>query len=131
MDTAKKLTIMVVEDDHLLLEAIKKKLLSKNFDVIDFRDALSALNFLKQGETLPDVIWLDYYLGEISGLDFMKEINGNSHWTKIPVIVVSNSASPQKVDSMMNLGAKMYLLKAENKLDDIVENIYELTVKKG
>ena len=44
---------------------------------------------------------------------------------KIPVLVVSNSASPDKVHRMLALGAKKYMLKAESRLDDLVKIVDE------
>ena len=44
----------------------------------------------------------------------------NPKWQDIPVVVVSNSASPDKVNNMMALGARKYLLKAEYRLDEII-----------
>ena len=41
----------------------------------------------------------------------MKKMRENKKWADIPVVVVSNSASPEKVHTMLALGAKKYLLK--------------------
>jgi len=116
----KQFTVMVVEDEVLLLEAITKKLQLGNFSVKGFASGREALEELKKGADLPDLIWLDYYLGDINGKEFlemMKPILGDK-W--IPVMVVSNSASPQKVAEVMDLGVSKYLLKAEHRLEDLI-----------
>lgn len=119
----RKKIVMVVEDEALLLEAIHKKLLSAGFEVISCTKAKKALDWLSTSKTRPDVIWLDYYLGDMNGLEFMNELKKNTNWSFIPVVVVSNSASEQKKNSMLALGAKEYILKAEHKLDDIISTI--------
>jgi DNA-binding NarL/FixJ family response regulator len=53
----------------------------------------------------------------------MQEIKNNPKWADIPVLVVSNSASPEKVHNMLGLGAKKYILKAEYRLDEIIAMI--------
>ena len=113
--------IMVVEDEELLLRAITQKLKLSGFGVISSESVKQALDYLATLPELPDAVWLDYYLKDSNGLEFMKKLRENVAWANIPVIVVSNSASPDKVSTMLALGAKKYLLKAEYKLTDLIE----------
>lgn len=116
-------TIMVVEDEILLLQAITKKLKLSNMDVLSCSSGQQAVDYLNNIDELPDAIWLDYYLKDMNGLAFMQEIKNNPKWENIPVLVVSNSASPEKVHNMLGLGAKKYILKAEYRLDEIISMI--------
>jgi two-component system chemotaxis response regulator CheY len=116
-------TIMVVEDETLLLQAITKKLKFSQMDVLSCASGQQAVDYLNNLDELPDAIWLDYYLKDMNGLAFMQELKGNPKWMGIPVIVVSNSASPEKVHNMLALGARKYLLKAEYRLDEIIAMI--------
>jgi CheY-like chemotaxis protein len=113
-------TIMVVEDEVLLLQAITKKLKLSGLDVLSCSSGQQAIDYLGSIEELPDAVWLDYYLKDMNGLAFMQKLKENEKWTNIPVLVVSNSASPDKVTNMMALGAKKYILKAEYRLDEII-----------
>ena len=113
-------TIMVVEDENLLLQAITKKLKLSGMDVLSCSSGQQAVDYLNSLDELPDAVWLDYYLKDMNGLAFMQELKQNPAWTNIPVIVVSNSASPDKVSTMLALGAKKYILKAEHRLDEII-----------
>lgn len=116
-------TIMVVEDEVLLLQAITKKLKLSDMDVLSCSSGQQAVDYLNSIDELPDAIWLDYYLKDMNGLAFMQEIKNNPKWADIPVLVVSNSASPEKVHNMLGLGAKKYILKAEYRLDEIIAMI--------
>lgn len=117
--------VMVVEDEALLLQAITKKLKLSGMDVVSCASGEQAVDYLKNLEELPDLIWLDYYLQDMNGLAFMQTIKNNPTWAKIAVLVVSNSASPEKVETMLGLGAKKYILKAEHRLDEITDMIRE------
>src|SRR5689334_10212149 len=97
-------TIMVVEDEALLLQAITKKLEVTGLKVLSCASGQEAVNYLNELDELPDAVWLDYYLKDMNGLAFMQELKMNPAWSGIPVIVVSNSASPEKVDNMLALG---------------------------
>lgn len=116
-------TIMVVEDETLLLQAITKKLKNSGLDVVSCASGQQAVDYLENLDELPDAIWLDYYLKDMNGLAFMLELKQNPKWENLPVLVVSNSASPDKVHHMLALGAKKYILKADYRLDEIIEMI--------
>jgi len=119
-------TIMVVEDEELLLQAITTKLKVSNIDVISCAGGQQAIDYLASMTELPDAVWLDYYLKDMNGLAFMQAIKANPKWAGMPVVVVSNSASPEKVNNMLALGVKKYVLKAEYRLDEIITMIKEL-----
>lgn len=121
--------IMVVEDEGLLLQAVGKKLQREGFEVLLCARANQAVDYLKSMDDLPDLIWLDYYLTDTTGLEFMDIINQNEQWKKIPVIVVSNSASDQKVEALLKKGVKRHILKADYRLDEIVEIIKSYLIK--
>ncbi len=116
-----KRSILVVEDEVLLLEAIAKKLRVNNYEVVTTTNEVQILDYLGSLDTLPDVIWLDYYLGEVNNSELLSKIKKNSRWKNIPLVVVSNSSDKKVVQNMMALGVNKYMLKAENKLQDIIK----------
>ena len=122
-------TIMVVEDETLLLQAVSKKLKLSGLGVISCASGQQAIDYLQNLDRLPDAVWLDYYLKDMNGLAFMQQLKQNPKWSEIPVMVVSNSASPDKVHNMLGLGARKYILKAEYRLDEIVELILNFVKK--
>ena len=130
MDNQKH-TVMVVEDEELLLQAITKKLKFVGIDVVSCLSGKQAIDYLNNLPTLPDAIWLDYYLKDMNGLEFMQTIKKNPNWQKIPVLVVSNSASTDKVNHMLALGVSKYLLKAEYRLDQIIDIVKQLMKEGG
>ena len=116
-------TILVVEDEILLLEAITKKLKLNDINALACSTGKQAFDYLSTLPELPDVIWLDYYLKDTNGLLFMQELKKNPIWADIPIVIVSNSASPEKVQTLLALGAKDYILKAEHRLEEVVATV--------
>ena len=114
-------TVLVVEDEVVLLQAIVKKLELAGVAVATAITGREAVSYLQKAAEMPAVIWLDYYLPDMDGQAFVRAMSRNPVWAKIPVVVVSNSASPEKVREMKEAGAKFYLLKAEHRLEEIVE----------
>lgn len=112
--------VFIVEDEKILLDAIAKKLSLQGIDSIGFTSGQEALEYARNSEEAPDLIWLDYYLKDLSGLEFLTQLKKYEKWNGLPVVVVSNSASPEKVTNMLTLGARKYILKAQYRLEDIV-----------
>jgi len=120
----RKRKIMVIEDEKTLLEVIGKKINStEDLQAFLYDNGTDALADLKNHRILPDLIWLDYYLTDMEGLQFVQEINKDQALTNIPIFVISNSISHNKVHYMLALGVDNYLLKAEHQLSDIIYNI--------
>ena len=116
--TSKNNIVLVVEDEMVLLEAIGMKLKEEGLESKLCSSGKDALTFLEKNH--PGLIWLDYHLTDMDGLEFMNQLKKMKGEINIPVIVVSNSASEEKIHTMMLLGAKEYILKAESKLKDII-----------
>lgn len=116
---------MVVEDEKPLLKAIKSKLEFNGFEVVTARDSEQAIGYLEDLGVV-NVIWLDHYLlGKDDGLSFLSKVKEHKEWQKIPVFVVSNTASEDKVKSYINFGVEKYYVKAEHRLDNIIKEIKE------
>ena len=139
-----KKTILVIEDERPLLEAIDAKLQKSGFTVIAARSVEQAFNPTLDKKEAPititsieqaltyleglervDAIWLDHHLlGKEDGLDFVKKFKANGgKWKKIPVFVVSNAASPKTVKSYISSGATKYYIKSDHRLDEIIKDI--------
>ncbi len=115
--------ILVVEDELPLQNAIKLKLKKSHFDVVTARTIKQAENHLKDVEKI-DIIWLDHYLlGQENGLDFVAKLKNNKKWKKIPIFVVSNTVSPDKIQTYLALGVDKYYTKSDYRLDQIISDM--------
>lgn len=117
-------TILVVEDEMPLVRAIRAKLEQAGFEVVTARTVKQAISSLMDIDHI-DVVWLDHYLlGKEDGLDFIVKIKDKSMKHKdVPVFVISNTASAEKIKSYLRLGAVKYYVKAEKRLDGIIADI--------
>jgi len=117
-------TVLVIEDERPLIRIIEAKLEKAGFDVITARTVDQGLSYIEEVGNI-DVVWLDHYLpGEKTGLDFVAKLRSpGSKWIKIPIFIVSNTASDSNVRSYLRLGVSKYCVKAEHRLDEIVSDI--------
>ena len=95
------ITCWLIDDNEIDL-LITRKLLQNwdpSFSVEEFTDARVALKKLKQNETAPQLIFLDLFMPEFSGWDFLDEyrdiptINSN-----ILLYVLSSSIDDADID---------------------------------
>jgi DNA-binding response OmpR family regulator len=119
-----KKTILVIEDERPLVAAIEIKLEKNGFSVITARTIEQGMDYLEDVLEI-DAIWLDHYLlGGKTGLDLVAKLKSeDSKWKKIPIFVVSNTASSNNVQSYMRLGVSKYCVKAEHRLYEIIGEI--------
>jgi CheY-like chemotaxis protein len=80
-------TVMVVEDDHDIRDALSIALTDAGYRVVDAQNGRVALDQLTAVE--PSVILLDLMMPVLNGLEFLVEFRKNPRWAKIPVIVAS------------------------------------------
>jgi len=119
-----KKKILYIEDDPILQKTLGRKLKVEGFKVISALDGKEGL-ILVQKER-PDLILLDLILPQMGGVEFLKELRKNEETKDIPVVVLTNvSEEIEKIQQILELGIKGYLVKSEYSLEEIVEKIKE------
>jgi CheY-like chemotaxis protein len=114
----KQKTILVVEDEPALQEAVRLKLTKKGINVLTANSGEAALEVLKQHR--PDMVWLDMLLPGINGLEVLRAIRENPSLRDLPVIIASVSAGPEKIKEAFSFSVIDYLVKSEYSIDDLV-----------
>ncbi|HNV12898.1 MAG TPA: response regulator [bacterium] len=115
--------ILLVEDEKCLAEAVKIKLEINGFQVLPADSVDRAKDLINKNSV--DFVWLDHYLlGEENGLDFVANIKSQDSTNKnIPIFVVSNTASNDKIQSYIKFGINKYYVKAEHSLEQIIGDL--------
>ena len=101
---------IVIAEDHAILRAGLRMLLSSNpdFDVVgEARDGLEAMHSVESLK--PDLILLDLSMPNMDGMEAIPEIKDRNPSTKILVLTVHNSE--EWVLRAMHNGADGYILK--------------------
>jgi CheY-like chemotaxis protein len=117
-------TVMVIEDEPALNEAITLKLRKEGIIVIPLGSAEEALVMLEQ--TKPDLIWLDVLLPGMNGLSFLQKVRSSSEWHDLRVVVVSVSAGDEKIKQAFGLNVLDYIVKSQYPIDEIIRKIKHL-----
>lgn len=121
--------ILVVEDEKPLLDAIRIKLEKGGFSVVTARTVEQAWGLLEDLNSIA-VVWLDHYLlGKENGLDLVVKIKHDDRFKGIPIFVVSNTATQDKVKCYIALGVNNYYTKSNYRLDQIIKDINDYLAK--
>ena len=130
MEDKKHRTILVLEDERQLSRAVHEAFTERGFEPIIVSTVEDGIRQLENLHHV-DVIWLDHYLlGTGNGLDFVVQLKNHAEWQKIPIFVVSNTASSGNIRSYIQLGVNNYYTKADYDINQIINDI-EYTLNKG
>ena len=101
-------TVLVVEDDATLREAICDALAFAEFNTLPTVNGIEALSVL-HGQSSIDLVLTDVEMPEMGGQQLLSEIKRN--WPEIPVVLMTAFAEvTQAVEAIQN-GAADYLVK--------------------
>lgn len=99
-------SVLVIDDDALLLRALQINLSAREYRVSTASDGSSGLAAMARER--PDVVIVDLGLPDIDGTDVIRGIRG---WSSAPIIVLSaRGQENQKVDAL-DAGADDYVTK--------------------
>lgn len=99
---------------------LSAKVQSLDYAVIEAKDGVEALRKFK--EELPDLVLLDIVMPLKSGFEVLEEIKIKQK-SKVPVIILSNLAESQDIETGKNLGAADYFTKSNLTLKEIMVKI--------
>ena len=117
-----KHTILIVDDDALILNTLKDRFNNWQFDVYTAKTASEAKELLAKFE--PEVIILDVLLTEADGstgvLDFLKT---RPELARATDIALTNLEKPELKQMLMEQGVKEYLIKGSLNLDELYQKV--------
>lgn len=115
-------TILIVEDDPVLVKMYQKKFEKDGFKVETAVDGQEALD--KVGSITPAIILLDVMLPKVDGFEVLKQIKTKPETKDIPVVLSTNLGGGETDRKKgMDLGAADYLVKSDFTPAQIVEKI--------
>ena len=120
---AKPVTIIMIEDDEGHARLIEKNIrrAGVNNEIVAFADGSSALDYLLgpdgSGEASARrqlLILLDLNLPDMTGIEVLARIKGNSHLKRTPVVVLTTTDDSGEIQRCYDLGANVYITKPVN-----------------
>ena len=113
--------ILIIEDEEILADLLEKKLTQVGYEVSVANDGVEGLDKVK--ESIPDLILLDIVMPRMGGFDVMRELQKNQDFSKIPIVIISNSGQPVELDLAQKLGAKDWLIKTDFDPQEVLDKV--------
>tara|TARA_B110000196_G_scaffold280408_1_gene260567 strand:- start:2720 stop:5782 length:3063 start_codon:yes stop_codon:yes gene_type:complete len=113
--------VLIIDDDIMLHDIVKRKLSSEEFNIISAMDGVSGIKAARA--TKPDIILLDVLMPGKDGWAVIAELKADEILSKIPVIVISTLDDDFSAKA---LGADSYMKKPIEKavLLDNIQRIF-------
>ena len=107
-----KKTILIAEDNVMLLELMKARIESLGYNVIVAENGKEGA--FKAMSEKPDLMLIDIMMPELDGLEMIKIVRANSDLKKVPIIVVSALGRNEDIEKAIKVGADDYVIKPYN-----------------
>ncbi len=110
-----KLTVLVIDDDPVILELLRVNFEIEGFDVICAKDGDEGL--LRAQNDHPDVVISDIMMPRRDGLQLLADLKEGPATQDLPVILLSAKAQKTEVQQGLELGADDYITKPFDPLE--------------
>jgi len=106
----KQARIMIVDDEPLNVMTFRQHLKQEGYtEFLTTSDATEALGMIRKDA--PDVVLLDIYMPEVSGMDILRVVGLDPALQHIPVLVLTAATDPKIRKQALDLGASDFLSK--------------------
>ena len=104
--------ILLIDDDDGHRRLLKKIFLERGeYEVIEAKDGLDALNILLRDKLRPDLMLVDLIMPYIDGLEFIRIIKSKPELSNLPIVICSSVENAETVREIARHGIKDFLTK--------------------
>ena len=121
--------IFIVDDDSFLLDMYALKFSQGGYEVTTALGALPALEKLRAGEYIPDIILLDIVMPVVDGFEFLEKMTTEKLAPKAMHVVLSNRGQEADIKRAKDLGAIGYIVKASTTPSEVITQVNDIVSK--
>ncbi|USN53143.1 MAG: response regulator [Candidatus Nomurabacteria bacterium] len=116
-------TILVIEDDPSIRQALCQKLSKEKYTCLEAPDGMAGLNvaFSKH----PDLILLDIVMPKMDGMTMLEKLREDDWGKNVKVMILTNLDYAGEKDKAIAGGVSQFIVKSEWTLEDIIKKIKE------
>ena len=118
------MNILIVDDIMVIRKMVARAAKALDADTFEAGDGEEALQILKETNGKIDLIFLDWNMPKMSGLDFLIHIKKHKDYKDIPVVMTTTVNERENIIKAIQAGASQYLVKPFTQ-EDIIKKILE------
>jgi DNA-binding response OmpR family regulator len=120
---ARPVVIVMVEDDEGHARLIERNIrrAGVNNEIMAFSNGTDALKYLlgedgsgSNNSSRSLLVLLDLNLPDMTGVDILAKVKGNTHLKRSPVIILTTTDDQREIQRCYDLGANVYITKPVN-----------------
>ena len=116
-------SILIVEDDQITSEMLKKNLEKNNYKVKTAKNGKQGLEIVKNSK--PGLILLDLMMPEMDGFEFAEHLRENKDWIDIPVVVITAKDLSKEDHSRLKGNVEAIMQKGSYTKDELLSEVSE------
>src|SRR5438105_67097 len=115
-------TILVVDDEEFIRQALSEKLKKAGFNAIEAKDGQECIDLALKDH--PDLILLDIIMGKMDGMTAMRTLRQDSWGASVPIILLTQmEPDDQMLQEIVESKPTYYLVKSKFSLDEVVDKV--------
>ena len=114
-------SILIVEDDEVTREMLKKSLEMNKFKVIEAKNGRVGLERVTKAK--PALILLDLMMPEMDGFEFAEKLRENKEWLDIPVVVITAKDLTSEDHSRLKGNVEAIMQKGSYSRDELLSEV--------
>ena len=100
---------LVVEDSRVMRTVARRIFEDLKFDIGEAEEGMAALRAVR--DKMPDVIFLDWNLPSMPGLEFIKSVRGQQNGSHPVILFATTENDPDEIAQAITAGADDYVMK--------------------
>ena len=116
--------ILIIEDDPAIRNLTRKILEKEGWNVVEAEYGKIGIKQIEN--QIPGLILLDLMMPEMNGFEFINEIQKNTEWMKIPVVVVTSKDLSKEEQNQLKGNVEMVLQKGSYEKKDLLSKVNDL-----
>ena len=100
---------LVVDDSRVIRTVARRIMEALRYSVDEAEDGMGALRAVR--EKMPDLIFLDWNLPSMKGVEFVKSVRGQHDGAHPVILFCTTESDPADIAGAMAAGANQYVMK--------------------
>lgn len=118
--------VLLIEDDQLIQRMYEKIFTFEKFEVEIASDGEEGLEKARAAQPKPTIILLDVMMPKMNGMQVLEKLKLEPELKSIPVVMLSNLAGENDIETALSKGAVKYIIKSEYDPKQIADMVKEI-----
>lgn len=116
-------TVLIVEDDNLLLVTLTHQFEEAGYTVVTALNGEAGIR--AYDEHHPDAVVMDVMMPKKDGIAMLEDIRSEHPDDRTPFIILTNAGDMDYVARAMEIGSAAYVVKSDKQIDSVVKLVDE------